>query len=188
MKVFRYFFAGVLLFLNIFIFYSCKAEDPSFLMGEWNLNRTVKTELFYDKEDPTSVFAHLFMKQKIKYLFNEDGSFSKTISQAFNKIEYIEEYENLFSDEQKQEILNSLKSSDSEYVINGNFSLSSKKIIFEPVNYLKNGTLHDFSSADDDGDSFLKLHVKPAKYSQKDGKLIVEDEIGNKVEFVRNKF
>ena len=55
------------------------------------------------------------------------------------------------------------------------------------MNYLKNGTLHDFSSADD-GDSFLKLHVKPEKYSQKDGKLIVEDEIGNKVDFVRNKF
>ena len=187
MKVFKCFFAGVLFFLNLFIFFSCKAEDPSFLMGEWNLNRTVKTELFYDKEDPTSVFAHFFMKQKIKYLFNEDGSFSKTISQAFNKIEYIEEYENLFSDEQKQEILNSLKSADSEYVINGKFSLSSRKIFFEPAGYLKNGIPHEFSTADD-SDSFLKLHVKPAKYSQKDEKLIIGDEIGNKAEFARNKF
>lgn len=187
MKVFKYHFAGVMLFLNLFVFFSCKAEDPSFLMGEWNLNRTVKTELFYDKEDPSSVFAYFYMEQNIKYLFNNDGSFSKTISQSFNKIKYIEEYGNLFSDEQKKEILNSLKSAASEYIINGKFSLSPKKIIFEPAGYTKNGIFHDFLSADD-GDSFLKLHVKPAKYSQKDGKLIVDDEIGNKVEFVRNKF
>jgi lipoprotein len=185
MRVIKYLFAGVFLFLNLFIFFSCKAEDPSFLIGEWTSNRTVKTELFYDKEDPSSVFAYFYMKQKIKYLFNDDGSFSKTISQSFDKIEYLEEYENLFPDEQKKEILDSLKSADSEYVINGNFSLSSKKIIFEPASYTKNGIFHDFSSADGD-DSFLKLHVKPAKYSQKDGKLIVEDEVGNKAEFVRN--
>jgi len=45
MKVFKCFFAGVLLFLNLFIFFSCKAEDPSFLMGGMELKQNCKDRI-----------------------------------------------------------------------------------------------------------------------------------------------
>jgi len=164
-----------------FTFTACGKVDNSIIAGNWTSNRTVKTELRYDQDDPTSVYGYFYINQSISYNFDLDNTFSKKVNQVYTKTEIIPGFESLVGD-QLENVEQYLQSLNSAYVITGKYELSKKKIAFTAENYNVNGEDYtpDFVK---ENAQYLLLQTVPSKYSVEPGKLLITDELGNLTEF-----
>lgn len=156
---------------------ACSRNSNPPISGKWEMSRTIKTEMLYEQNVPSSVFGYFYIRQIIQYDFAEDNTFSKTIEQKFEKTEYLEEA-NFLTEEQKADIQKSLESMNSVYVLKGSFQQKSKKINFTLETCAKDGDVLSFQEASKN-DPKLLSHAKPAKYKFEGDKLILTDEVGN---------
>lgn len=179
----KYLFAALFLLLS-FVFVSCGNVDNSRIEGEWSSTRTIKTELRYAQDDPSSVYGYFYIKQTIVYDFKQDSSFQKSIKQNYIRTEISPEFETVMAD-QMEGIEQSLQALNSTYDITGKYELTKKKISYIPESYSINGETYnpDFIK---ENVQYLLSHTAPSKYSIDDDKLFITDELGNLSEFMKN--
>lgn len=83
-------------FLVIFIailFSSCKSKTIPDIFGNWNSELTLKSELA--APDATeSVVAYLYTKQNINITFSDDKTFTKTVKQIVEKVDFVNPKDN----------------------------------------------------------------------------------------------
>ena len=162
-------------------FFSCnKKVSMENVAGRWESVRTIKTELLSYPDDKDSVFGYFFMDQTVVYDFGLDGRFTKTLVQKFKKCEFLENC--ALDEDARGNLEKSIAASDSDYTVSGIYTLSSKKIHFEPETYSFAGETKPFSTAEKNA-PFLLSHFGDSKYEVQGEGLMLSDELGNFVEF-----
>ncbi len=114
------FIRTIILLGTILALSACSKKVNTPVTGTWKMARTVKTDMLYEQNVPSSVFGYFYIRQIIQYDFSEDNTFSKTIEQKFDRTEYLE-VANFLTEEQKDDIQKSLEAMDSVYVLKGSY-------------------------------------------------------------------
>ncbi len=162
-------------------FFSCgKKVSIENVAGRWESVRTIRTELLSYPDDKDSVFGYFFMDQTVVYDFGLEGRFTKRLVQKFKKCEFLENCP--LDDDARGNLEKSIAASDSDYMVSGGYTLSSKKIHFEPETYSFAGETKPFSAAEKNA-PFLLSHFGDSKYELHGESLMLSDELGNFVEF-----
>lgn len=113
-KIISIFFLAVLSF-------SCSKKAAFDIIGSWTSERTIKNEMA-SQDDPFVNIAAVYMLQKNDFIFNEDGTFVRTVEQKTTKTETFTE--ELSADELKEYY----SSGDTVLTLTGTYSLIGKKL------------------------------------------------------------
>lgn len=103
-------------------FSSCAKKDSMDILGNWKSTVTLKSDLA-GQDDPFVDIASVYIEQTNVFSFNEDGTYSKTVSEKAIKAE-------TFADEiTPEQILEVYKARDSFAEIKGEYSVNGKKLV-----------------------------------------------------------
>lgn len=111
------------LFLCLF---SCSVNQNKELIGTWEHNRLLKTEL----TDNTNVIGYMYTNQNHSYTLSEDGSYTKKIVQNFKELEWLQINSEITNISEK--LQEELKVLNQEYVILGSYMSNKNQILFSP--------------------------------------------------------
>ncbi len=98
-----------------FLFVSCRSKSKADILGKWETNLTLKSELSGNEGDGSSV-GFLYSKQKITLAFSEGGVYTKSVIQTVEKAEFPgHEDEEAFAKEYFSQFFNKDLTFDGEY-------------------------------------------------------------------------
>ena len=79
------------------------------------------------KDDPFVTVAYIYTSQKNEFIFNEDGTYSRSVVQNTDKVEsLVDEYD-------EKELFDLYSKSNSSVVLKGEYSLKGKKLSLKTV-------------------------------------------------------
>lgn len=112
--------------LMLLMLVSC-AENPVFdIKGTWTSDVKLKSEMT-SKDDPFVTVAYIYTSQKNEFIFNEDGTYSRSVVQNTDKVEsLVDEYD-------EKELFDLYSKSNSSVVLKGEYSLKGKKLSLKTV-------------------------------------------------------
>lgn len=67
---------------------SCSREPLPPLAGIWECDLTLKSELGGEEGDSGQTLGYLYTRQRSEYTFNEDGTYTRKVVQAVDRVEF----------------------------------------------------------------------------------------------------
>ncbi|WP_294430332.1 hypothetical protein [uncultured Treponema sp.] len=151
-----------------FVFISCESKSLPSLLGSWEAEITLKSELG-SKDTGENVDAFLFTKQKITLSFSEGGVFTKHIVQKVDRLESNVEFDDVENPEAYfAQFFNKDLTFDGEYS-------QKKSYLFFTIETVREG--------EDEALSYMDYFVKDpsigddessSSYEVKDGVLVID--------------
>lgn len=116
------------LFLSVF-FLSCNSKPIPSLLGAWEANLTLKSELSGgDSSDSASSAGFLYTKQRVQIAFGEGGVYTKKVEQHVERVEFPQP-----TGEEDAAKAYFSQFFDKNLVFDGEFSQSKNEITFKIV-------------------------------------------------------
>lgn len=120
---------SILICSLFFFFISCSIQQNKELIGTWELNRLLKTEL-NDKNNENKIIGYMYIYQSFYLTLEENGTYTKKIVQNFKNIEWTETGSEIINN--YDNLKNELTSLNQEYVILGSYYINKNQILFSP--------------------------------------------------------
>lgn len=156
-------------FLTSLLFLSCDSKSIPSLLGTWEAEITLKSELG-GKDAPEGLEAFLFTKQKITLSFAEGGVYTKHVVQQVDRFESNQKIE---STEEEKAYFSQFF--DKDLTFDGEYSQKKSFIVF---------TVERVQSAGEESLSYMDYFVKDpsigedeitSNYEMKDGFLVLDE-------------